>query len=559
MAERAPTQSARASAQARTIARPRELVLASLAGVALAVLMTWPLAAGFGHLGRTLGADGQFSIWNVSWVARTLAVDPLHVYDANIFFPHRTTLAYSEANLLEGAIAMPVYWPTRNPYAALNFVVLFSFATSFLCMYLLVRYLTGDARAGTVSGVLYACCPYVFAHTSHIQLLMTGGLPLAMLMLHRVVDRPAAARGVHLGLALVAQALSCAYYGVFAALMVAFGTLVLAWTRGLWRSREYWTAIALGAIVPIAVVVPFFLPYLRVQAESGFARTLEDAARWSANPQSYLASSAHAHGFLLAAISRYDRWSEVLFPGILATVLGLAGLGVRPGSDRGQTPVYASLGVLALWASFGPSAGLYRVLFHLPLFSFLRAPSRFGLVVVLVLAVFAGSAVHAILDRLRPERRTIGAAVLVLLAIAELNVLPFPWERAPVTPAPYAVLARLPRAVVAEFPFYGERIAFPLHAQYMLFSTSHWMPLVNGYSDVIPADFRETAAVLDSFPSADTFGILARHRVRYIGVHWDMYGPRADGVRRAMDAYAPYLRVLASDPKMTLYEVVRYP
>ena len=63
----------------------------------------------------------------------------------------------------------------------------------------------------------------------------------------------------------------------------------------------------------------------------------------------------------------------------------------------------------------------------------------------------------------------------------------------------------MPRASVAEFPFYGERVAFPLHAQYMVLSTTHWMPLVNGYSDYIPQDFREAAFVLDSFPSNDTF------------------------------------------------------
>ena len=63
-----------------TIARPRELLIVSLAGLALAILMTWPLATGLGHLGRTLAtdADGQFSIWNVAWVARTLVADPLH-------------------------------------------------------------------------------------------------------------------------------------------------------------------------------------------------------------------------------------------------------------------------------------------------------------------------------------------------------------------------------------------------------------------------------------------------------------------------------------------------
>jgi hypothetical protein len=259
-----------------TIARPRELVLVSIAGVALAVLMTWPLATGLTRLGRTApnDADGQFSIWNVSWVARTLAVDPLHVFDANIFAPHKTTLAYSEANLLPGALAMPAYWLTRNPWATLNSVLLFAFASAFVCAYLLFLYLSGSRAAAAMAGIVYAFCPYVMSHLSHIQLLFTGGIPLSLLMLHRLADaelgvasafRRNAAQGLPLGLVLAAQALSCAYYGVFAGLMVGYATLVLAATRGLWRSRPYWTAIGSAATTALAITVPLFIPYLRVQ------------------------------------------------------------------------------------------------------------------------------------------------------------------------------------------------------------------------------------------------------------------------------------------------------
>ena len=543
--------------------RGREAVAVWLAGLALAVLMTWPLAAGLGRLGRTTGADGQFSLWNVAWVARTLVVDPAKLFDANIFYPHKTTLAYSEANLLEGAIGLPVWWATRNPYATLNVVVLLAFASSFACMYFLARCLSGSRGGAAVAGVLFACCPYVFSHTPHIQLLATAGLPLSMLALHRLVESPSTRRGVLLGLALAAQTLSCAYYGVFAALMVGFGSLVLAATRRLWRSTAFWQSLGAGALVSLAPTVPVFLEYRRVQSETDFGRSLADAARWSARPQDYIVSSAHAHAWLLAIARHFEHWEEVLFPGILAVIFGLAGLilCLRRGAERRQREtaiLYGALAALALWSSFGPAAGLYRMLFHLPLFSFLRAPSRFGLVVVFSLSVMAAFAVKALLDRV-PGRRAAAAAALVGAALLELNVLPFPWERAPALPSPYRVLASLPVAPVAEFPFYGERVAFPLHAQYMLFSTSHWMPLVNGYSDVIPLDFRESAAILATFPSREAFAVLAHHRVRYLGVHWDMYGPRADGIRHALDAYAPNLRILAGDGRMTLYEVLRYP
>jgi hypothetical protein len=45
---------------------------------------------------------------------------------------------------------------------------------------------------------------------------------------------------------------------------------------------------------------------------------------------------------------------------------------------------YGLSAVLAFWISFGPAAGLYRILFHvIPVFSLLRAPSRIGIVGVL--------------------------------------------------------------------------------------------------------------------------------------------------------------------------------
>jgi hypothetical protein len=274
-------------------------------------------------------------------------------------------------------------------------------------------------------------------------------------------------------------------------------------------------------------------------------------------------SATHAHAGLQTYMRSFGPWSgEVLFPGFLALGLSAAGciIAVRRGGVQRETALlYGSLAILAFWSSFGPEAGLYRVLYYLPTFSFLRAPSRLGLVVVLCLAVFGSFALRALLDALAPRWRIVAAAVASAAVIAELAVFPLRWATAPDLPSPYAQLAISPRAPVAEFPFYGERIAFPLHAQYMLFSTRHWMPLVNGYSDVIPADFREAAAVLDSFPSNDAFNVLARRRVRYIAIHWDMFAGRHDEIRRRLLPYAGNLRLLAEDPRMTLYEVVRYP
>ncbi len=539
------------------------------AALALVIVMTWPLAAGFGRLGRTQTMDGLYAIWNISWVARTVVADPAHLLDANIFHPHTNALAFSEANLLGGVIASPAWWLTRNPYATLNTALVFAFVTTLLGTFLLARRLSGSTPAAAVSAVLFGFCPYFFSHMPHIQLLMAGGIPLAMLALHRLADAPTRGRGVVLGLTLAAQALACAYYGIFAGLMVGYGAIFFAVSRSLWRVRPYWTAVAIAAATSVLCVQPFFLPYIGIQQDAGFRRTIGDAARYSATTASYLASPAHAHGWITrVAMDLGWRSGEVLFPGLLLVSLGLGGLviGLRHRTPEGRAPaaaretavLYGSLGALAFWASFGPAAGLYTLLFHaIPLFTFLRAPSRFGLVVPFALAVLAALALARL--RLPPMRAAIGGVVLVLAGVAELNVLPFPWERALPVPSPYAMLAQMPKGPVAEFPFYGERVAFPLHAQYMVLSASHWMPLVNGYSDHIPLDFREAAYVLDSFPSDDAFAVLQRRRVRYIGVHWNMFGPRAADVRERLRPFARHLRPLASDADMSLFEIVSFP
>jgi hypothetical protein len=345
--------------------------------------------------------------------------------------------------------------------------------------------------------------------------------------------------------------------------MVGYASLVLAASRRLWTSASYWKAIATGAAVSAALTLPFFVPYLRVQQETGFARTIEDAARYAAGPRDYLISATHAHDWLETYVRSYGPWSgEVLFPGFLVLALGTAGFLIalrRNRRTRETALLYGSLAVLAFWSSFGPGAGLYRALYNLPAFSFLRAPSRLGLIVVFCLAVFASIALRALFDALSARGRRIAAGVAAAAAIAELAVFPLKWYEAPEVPAAYVALAGAARAPMAEFPFYGERVAFPLHTQYMLFSTRHWMPLVNGYSDVIPADFREVAPVLGGFPSSDAFLALARRRVRYIAVHWDMYVNRQDEIRRRLVPYAANLRILSDDARMTLYEVVKYP
>ena len=546
-----------------------EPVGAVLAAFFLACLLTYPLAAKPGSVGRVDNNDGRWSIWVVSWVAHSLTTDPLNTYRANIFYPHDDALTYSEANLVQGAIGAPVWMLTKNPYATHNFVVLIGFTLSAIGAYFFIRYLTANRYAAATAAVLYAYCPYVFARTAHIQLLMIWGLPFCLLAFHRLIDQPAPRRGIELGVMLWIQGLTCAYYGIFAGMLVGFGTLFFATTRSQWSNPRYWIAIGVALIVCVALTAPFFMPYLKMQRETGFGRTIEDATRYSANWQSWFASASWVHRQWLPLLQNDKGQNEflgVVFPGIITLTCGLAGVWVgMTNPDRRRRDVtlfYAIAGLLAFWIALGPDAKLYLWLHdYAPLFSFLRAPERTGLVVTLCLVVLASITITQLLSKMA-QPRTLGL-VLFVLAIGELVQAPLFVRNVadyfPDSPA-YTTLSHFAKAPVAEFPYWANSQNFHGHSEYMLRSTAHWFPLINGYSDHIPQDFRDDAQVLRSFPSVESFKTLEKYGVRFVVMHYNLFGDNRDRLKTLMQQdYASYLRPLSTEGDIWLYEITGWP
>lgn len=532
---------------------------ATLAAALLAVVLTWPLAAALGSAGRVDSGDGRHGIWNVAWVARSLTSDPTSLYDANIFYPHRYALAYSESNLVAGVLAIPVWLATGNGLAAANSAVFLSFVLASLAAFGLVRYLTGHTAASALAAVMFAYAPFAFARLAHMQLLMTFGLPLTMLAMHRFVDRPHPRSAVTLGVAMWLTALSCGYYGIFAGLAVGWGLVWFAATRGLWRSRHYWLGAVLGLATAAVLTVPFLLPY-EVIREGGFARSLDDARLFRADWRAYLASPLLVHRWLLPLLGT---WREVLFPGFLPVGLALMALARRHQLRRNETVgvvgFYVSLAILAAWASFGPDAGLYRLLFEtLPFFDLIRAPARFGLLVTLSVVTLAGLGLTVTLDVLVGRRRLVAWAALTAVTLLGSTVGPLPLVAREPTRVVYERLAQMPDGPVAEFPYFIDRFDRHRHTEYMLASLDHWHPLINGYSDHEPADTYSDGLALARFPDDEVaWDALVRRGARYVVVHWNSYEDDPAVRDRVWAFVGTRLRVVVDRDDASLFELMR--
>ena len=94
----------------------------------------------------TVGTDTDLYIWALGWDVHAFLHHPFSIFDANIFYPFKHTLAYSENVLGSAILAAPIIWVTGNPMLAFNLIALLSIPLSAYGAYLLARRL-GSCRS----------------------------------------------------------------------------------------------------------------------------------------------------------------------------------------------------------------------------------------------------------------------------------------------------------------------------------------------------------------------------------------------------------------------------
>jgi hypothetical protein len=482
------------------------------------VLMTWPQAR---HL-ATHAADHfdvYFNLWRLGWFAHALATSPSRLFDGNIFYPERHTLAYSDAMVIEGLIAAPLLWTGVPPVLVHNLLLLAALIASALGMFVFVEHLTRNRGAAVIAGIIFAFVPYRFEHYMHMEMQWTVWMPWAFWAVHRTIESGRWIHGLVAGMFVALQLLSSVYYGVFLATILPLvgGLLLLSVPRR--QALRAATALALGAATAAVIGAIYARPYLAAGGQVG-RRSAAESAGYSARPSDYLAATPDNRIYGAAFESYPERR---LFPGIIPILLAIAGvLGRRSARS-------ALIYLIALAAAFEMSLGfngfLYRFLYyHVPVFAALRVPARLGIFAIMFLAVLAAHGYAAVHDALPHAARrglatVISGALLLEYSVRPLQLVPYENTAPPV----YALLARLPSGVVAEFPVPLPNTVAGPDARYTYMSTFHWKPLINGYSGYEPTSYFRRLDAFQSFPDASSLESLRRTGVTYVVVHISSY------------------------------------
>lgn len=534
----------------------RALLFALSLFLVLSVIMTWPQARYLRTSVADVG-DPLLNAWALSWVAHQAPLAPAGLFDANIFYPERWTLAYSEPMLVPALVSAPLAWLGAGPLLVYNIVYLAALVFSGLGTTLLVFELTGNAAAAILSGIIFAFLPFRFDHYSHLQLQQTMFLPLTMWALHRTMRGGRRADAVRLGLFAAFQMLSCVYFGVFLMPYLAVAGLVLlaaefrVRTSGpevaLVVNRDYIRRTAVAVLIAAVVYALFVAPVGRahLQASQVVGERSADEAR---------AGSATLTNYLAAAPSNmlYGRWADVfgsperhLFPGIIAVLLAAIGL-ARPWTAAKVAYLVAL--IFAVDLSLGFNGLSYSLLWNVvtPLRG-LRVPARMGLFAGFSLAVLAGYGAARLQQWLpSPAARRAAAVVLGGLVLLESSSVPFgltimPTEAPPIYADMMQARGNAPRVALVEFPL-GQG------PTYMYYSTFHWQDLLNGYSGFFPPSYQELERRTQTFPDSESIDYLRSRSVRFITVHGEMLP--ADDYRRITAAATtmPGLRLVSKRP-----------
>ncbi len=514
---------------------------------ALALAMTFPLAARAPRaLPGDLG-DPLLNAWILGWDAQRLAHGLDGFWNAPILWPSPQTLAYSEHLLGIAILVAPIYWISTNAVLAYNVAFIGSYVLAATGMYLLARLLCGRRDAAVIAALIFAFGPYRAGQLTHLQVLFSGWMPIALWLLHRYFAAPSWPRIAAFAAAFVLQALSNGYYLFFLALpagiVVLFELSRRRHDRGAWRVLV--PQLAGAAALILAALAPFVIVYMDLQRQ-GFHRSESDWINFSADVGSYLfvAGGVRFWGWLHGALNAEAQ----LFPGLTAIALAAIGLSRTsriPSESRIANPearlqyarLYAVIAAIAFLLSLGPEpkawghqflpSGPYLLLVRIvPGLDGLRAPARIAVVVYLALAVTAAYGAARLFDAMSaPLRRVVFVAIaafaLIEGAAVPLQTVAVDGRGRPQDRAAYRWLSQSEPGAVLELPIREWDVTPTLIYQYATLVHRH--PIANGYSgygSLMQEFLGGAGSPLRDLASIDaTLTMLRAIGVRYVLVH----------------------------------------
>ena len=332
--------------------RPRKLVvlarelLVFLGFCLFTALLTWPYVTRLRDAVVDKG-DPYLMAWIMWWDYHATFTNPLHLFDANVFYPLKYSLAFSEHSYGLALPFFPLYFLGLKPLTVQTVALFFGVAVSGYGAFRLGRTLTRSTAVGWVSGIVFAFVPYRFNMMSQVVYVFSPWMPLVFEALVLFARERTRERALWLGVAFFLNGLTTITWFTFTLVpFVLFAAILLTRYR-LWREREFWVRAGVALAGAAVALLPFMIPYALASRLYGFKRTIEEIKANSALPTHWLAVENRNKLWNRMGEGVFEGYKFKLFPGLLPILFSLRAL--LPGSK----PVLAAEAKLNTKAEVG--------------------------------------------------------------------------------------------------------------------------------------------------------------------------------------------------------------
>lgn len=291
-----------------------------LAFCAFTALLTWPYI-NYLRFAVVDTGDPYLMSWVLWWDYHQTFTNPLHLFDANIFYPYRYTLAFSEHCYGIAVLFFPLFALGLRPLTVHAVAMYVGFVVCGYSAFRLARTLTKSEASGWVAGIIFAFVPFRFHLLSHLPYLFSPWIPLLFEALVLFVRKRSRKRALWLGFAFFMTGLTTVSWFTLSLVPFAFVAAVLLTRYGIWREPEFWRRGAVAMGVASIALVPFMLPYVLVSRIYGFKRSIEEVKANSAWPIHWFSVENRNKLWNGMGANIPEGYRFKLFPGLLPFLL----------------------------------------------------------------------------------------------------------------------------------------------------------------------------------------------------------------------------------------------
>ena len=301
--------------------------------------MTWPWVA---HLrdGVVDKGDPYTIAWTLWWDYHQTFTDPLHLFDANVFYPFKLTLAFTENIYGIAVFYFPLFALGLRPLTVHSIATFLAFPFAGYGAFRLARTLTGSVAIAIVAGIVFAFVPFRYTLLAHLHYLYTGWIPLLLEALILFARDRTWKRASWLGVTFFMNGLSCLTWFIYCLPVLLFLLPFILTQYPVARDRNFWIRGVVAGGIAGLLLVPFILPYYYVSTNyhlvfppSTFFQDAPPLSDWLI---------AEGRSTVWRGLGKGMPGKSPLFPGLLPPLLGLLAIvwWLRSRLPAGAPPIF---------------------------------------------------------------------------------------------------------------------------------------------------------------------------------------------------------------------------